>query len=124
MAWAAQLGELVEPGDDGRAGTLDLGTLLRPRLAHGAQQLQEVLAWVVGAGVERLTLGGQEARHRPPALAGQGGRRGHVHGVDVGPLLAVDLHGHEAGVDDLGHGLVLERLVRHDVAPVARGIPH
>src|SRR5690606_21317804 len=46
----------------------------------------------------------------------------HVDRVDVRPLLPVDLHRHEAGVDGVGHRVVLERLVRHHMAPVARRI--
>src|SRR3712207_7764344 len=55
--------------------------------------------------------------------AGQRLGRGHVHGIDVRTLLPVDLDAHEAGVQLRGRGRVLERLVRHDVAPVARRIP-
>ena len=44
---------------------------------------------------ERLTLGSQEHGHRPAAVAGQCHDRVHVHRVEVGPLLAVDLDVHE-----------------------------
>jgi len=55
-------------------------------------------------------------------MTGQRLGRLHVAGVDVRPLLAVDLDGHEVTVE-IGRGrLVLERLVRHHVAPVTRGI--
>ena len=46
---------------------------------------------VVGAAVERLAVRGEEAGHRPAALAGHRLRGGHVDGVDVRPFLAVDL---------------------------------
>ena len=46
-----------------------------------------------------------------------GGR--HVDRVDVRPLLAVDLDRDEVGVELRGGRRVLERLVRHHVAPVA-----
>ena len=49
-------------------------------------------------------------------------QRAHVDGVDVGPLLAVDLDVHEQVVHHAGRRVVLEALVRHDVAPVAGGI--
>src|SRR5438132_566247 len=47
----------------------------------------------------------------------------HVDRVQIGPLLPVDLHVHEALVHQLGGRLVLERLVLHHVAPVAGGVP-
>jgi hypothetical protein len=108
---------------DGRTLLCDGVAPLGPRLLHGVQQLEEVLARVVRAAEERLSVRGEEARHGPAALPGERGGGRHVHGVDVGPLLAVDLHGHEAGVHGLGDAVVLERLVRHDVAPVARRVP-
>ena len=42
--------------------------------------------------------------------------------VEVGPLLAVDLDVDEELVHELRRRLVLERLVGHDVAPVARRV--
>ena len=100
----------------------------RPGLDDGGEQLAERgdtgagRGRVVGAAVERLAGRGQETGHRPAALTGHRLRGRHVDGVDVGPLLAVHLDGDEAGVDLLGRRLVLERLVRHDVAPVAGGV--
>ena len=73
----------------------------------------------VGAAEEGPTVGGQEDAHGPAALAGQGLHGVHVDGVEVGPLLAVDLDGHEVRVEVGRRGLVLERLALHDVAPVA-----
>ena len=46
-------------------------------------------------------------------------QRRHVDLVDVGPLLAVDLDVDEQLVHHARGGVVLEALVRHDVAPVA-----
>ena len=45
-----------------------------------------------------------------------------VDAVEVGPLLAIDLHVHEPAVHQFRGGLVLERLVRHHVAPVAGAV--
>ena len=73
----------------------------------------------VGAAEERAAVGREEHGHRPAALAGHGLDGLHVDGVDVGPLLAVDLDVDEQLVHHRGGVLVLERLVGHDVAPVA-----
>ena len=94
------------------------------RLGDGGQHAGKaghpvpVLGRKVGAAEERLERGGQEDAHRPAAAAGHGLHRGHVDVVQVGALLAVDLDRHEVAVQLLGDGRVLERLVRHDVAPV------
>ena len=58
-----------------------------------------------------------------PPWPGRRLHRLHVDGVDVGPLLAVHLDAHEVLVQVGGGGLVLEGLVRHDVAPVAAAVP-
>ena len=78
---------------------------------------------VVGAAEERPPVGSEEARHRPAALTGQRDGGVHVDRVEVGPLLAVDLDVHEAVVHRGGDLIVLERLVGHHVAPVARRVP-
>ena len=90
-----------------------------PRLRHGVQELAERgnarpwRGWVVRAAVERLARGGEEARHGPATLPGHGLGGRHVDGIDVRPLLAVDLDRHELRVQLRGGGGVLERLVRH-----------
>ena len=102
---------------------------VRPRLVERLQHLPERglpvprLVGEVGAGEERLAVGVSTHRHRPAALAGHRLRRLHVDGVDVGPLLAVDLDVDEVLVHVRRGRLVLERLVRHHVAPVAGGVP-
>ncbi len=77
----------------------------------------------VGAGEERLPLRGEDAGHGPAALARHGLGGTHVDGVDVGAFLAVDLDVDEVVVHERRGGCVLEGLVRHDVAPVASGVP-
>ena len=92
----------------------------RPR-----QQLREArqpvsrLGRVVRPAEERLAGGRQEDGHRPAAVPGQRDDGVHVERVDVGPLLAVHLDVHEALVHERGRLVVLERLVLHDMAPVA-----
>ena len=74
----------------------------------------------VGAAEERRAIGRQEHREGPAArLAGQERVRGLVDLVEVGPLLAIDLDVDVQVVHHLRDGGVLERLVRHHVAPVA-----
>jgi hypothetical protein len=55
-------------------------------------------------------------------MAGESGHGVHVDLVDVGPLLAVDLDAHEQLVHQRRGLGVLERLVLHHVAPVARAV--
>ena len=90
---------------------------------HEAGHARAVVGREVRAAEERTTVGVEEHRHRPAAAAGHRLDRLHVDGVDVGALLAVDLHVHEALVHDRGDRGVLERLVGHHVAPVARRVP-
>ena len=115
-------------GDVGR-DPADLVTALAPGGDESLEHLAEGglpvpgLVGVVGAGEERLPVRRQHDRHRPAAVAGHRGRGGHVDGVDVGPFLAVDLDADEVLVQVRRGRLVLERLVRHHVAPVAGGVP-
>ena len=64
------------------------------------------------AGVRKTVIG-------QPPLPGQRDDRVHVDRVEVGTLLAVDLHVHEVLVHHARRERVLERLVLHHVAPVA-----
>ena len=77
----------------------------------------------VGAGEERVAVVVEHDRHRPAAVPGHRRGRLHVDRVHVRPLLAVDLDADEVLVEVRRGRLVLERLVRHHVAPVARGVP-
>ena len=76
----------------------------------------------VRPGVEGAPVGGAEDGHGPPARAGQGLGGRHVDGVEVGPLLPVDLDRDEPPGQVRRGRRVLEALVGHDVAPVARGV--
>ena len=76
----------------------------------------------VGAAEERLQVGRQPHAHRPAAGAGRGLDEHHVDAIDVRPLLAIDLDRHEVLVEHRRDRGVLERLVLHDVAPVARRV--
>ena len=76
----------------------------------------------VRAREERDLLGRDEDVQRPAALAGHRLDGLHVDRVDVGALLAIDLHADEVLVHERRDLLVLEALALHDVAPVARRV--
>ena len=76
----------------------------------------------VRARVERLAVGGEEDGRRPAALPGHRDRGVHRERVDVGPLLPVDLDVDEEVVHHRRGRRILERLVRHHVAPVAGAV--
>ncbi len=97
---------------------------IRDRDEHLPEARQTVprLGRVVRAAEEGLARRREEDRHRPAALPAERDDRVHVDRVDVGTLLAVDLDADEALVHHLGRRRVLERLVLHHVAPVARRV--
>ena len=98
-----------------------LAVEIRDRDEHLAKRRHPVprLGREVGAADERLALRRKEDGQRPAAVAGHRHHRVHVDPVHVGPLLAVDLDVDEALVHQRRGLRVLERLVRHHVAPVA-----
>ena len=114
-------------GDLTRAA-LHVAAPLLPRLGQGQQHLAEGgqavarRGRVVGAAEEGAAVGCQGHGHRPAALPGQGDDGAHVDAVQVGPLFAIDLDVDEVAVHQVGRLRVLERLMGHDVAPVAGGI--
>ncbi len=120
----AEAGRAVERLHQLRGGVVDLVALVPPGVVDGGHQLQEGGLGEVGAAVERAPVGGEEHRHGPASAAGEGLHGVHVDGVDVRSLLAVDLHVDEQVVHHRRHLGVLEALVGHHVAPVARGVAH
>ena len=48
----------------------------------------------------------------------------YVNAVDVGPLLPVDLDGHEGAVEEVRNLPALERLVLHHMAPARSAAQH
>ena len=117
-ALAERPGELGGLGGEVVAAVLP-GVVDRLEHLHEGRHAAVALLRVVRAPVERLARWGEEHRHRPTATPGHGLDGVHVDGVDVGPLLPVDLHVDEQPVHDRSRLSVLEALVRHDVAPVA-----
>ncbi len=131
---SAGVGRSVPPSEQRRATERagELVGLLEELVAPRAPQLLDPLAQLdepdhpappllreVGPGEEGPAVGRADDRHGPAALACHGLGRLHVDVVDVGPLLAVDLHVHEHPVHHGRHVGVLEGLVGHHVAPVA-----
>ncbi len=127
-AGALRCGRAADRVEQPRGLLEQLVTLVAPRVLDRREHLQEAgvpgrrLLGEVGAAEERFAVGGEEHRHRPAALAGHRLGGFHVDRVDVGTLLAVDLDRHEVLVQVRRGGGVLEGLVRHDVAPVARRV--
>ena len=121
-------GSLPQRVDEHRRLPADVLAPLAVRLRDGAEHLPERrhpvsrLRREIRAAEERLAVRRHEHRHRPAALPRQRDDGVHVDRVDVGPLLAVDLHAHEELVHVARRRLVLERLALHHVAPVARGV--
>ena len=76
----------------------------------------------IGAAVDRRAVGRQEHRQRPAALLAHRVQRAHVDVIDVGPLLAIDLHVDEQAVHQRGGLGILEGFVRHHMAPMAGGV--
>ena len=109
-----------------RAGHLPAALTVgaRDRLQHLAEARQPVtrLRREVRAAVEGLPLRREEGGQRPAAVPRERHDRVHVDRVEVGAFLPVDLDVDEELVLEARGLLVLERLVRHHVAPVARGV--
>ncbi len=86
----------------------DVLTARGPGIDDGLEHLTErrhPMAGTVGEvrpGQEREPLRGGEHAHGPSATTGSGLYGLHVDGVDVRPLLPVDLHAHEMPVHHLG----------------------
>ena len=75
----------------------------------------------VGSAVKRLAIGREKDGERPTAGAGDGRDRKLVTAVDIGTLVAIDLHRDEFAIDDFGDLAALVGLAVHDVTPVT---PH
>ena len=111
------------------------GGVLRHHLVVGAVCLRHALQHLaerrpsparlrreIRAAPERRAVRGDEHGQRPAALLAQRMQRRHVEVVDVRPLLAVHLDVDEPLVHQRRGVRILERLVRHHMAPVAGGV--
>ena len=118
----------LEPRGDGVGVVADLVGLLAINARHGIQYTDEsgpsvaFLFGEVGAAPERLGVRREEHGERPAALLADLMQRVHVDRVHVRALLAVDLDVDEQVVHHRRGRLVLEALMRHDVAPMAGGV--
>ena len=115
------LGRGAAPGGgDERLGVLlEVVATVTPHVVETLDHAKELVTRKVRAAPEGSPVVVEGDRHRPATAAGQRLDGVHVDGVDVGSLLAVDLDVDEGLVHGCRHGVVLERLVRHHVAPVA-----
>ena len=100
-----------------------------PFSGHGAQQLQKpdppagAVLRQIRPRKERLLLRRHYDRQRPARAAGERLTHADIHRVHIRPLLPVHLYGDEVPVQHLRYLPILERLVRHHMAPVAGRIP-
>ena len=119
---------LGEPRQQRHAVLLDPAGFVAEQPRHLAQHIDKgraaetALFRKIRAAPHRLAGGGEKHRHRPAALLAQQMQRAHVNLVDVGPFLAVHLDVDEQFVHHPRRRFVLERLVRHHMAPVAGGV--
>ena len=124
----ARLLRAFERGQDPVDGARDLVGTVAIRARHRLEQARESRQAVavdrreVRSAVEGLPVRREKDRHRPAATPGEHLDGFHVHIVDVGPLLAIDLHVDEELVHEPRGVLVLERLPFHHVTPVAGGV--
>ena len=119
----------AERVDEACAALADLVAFVAVVLVDGDEHLAKrrhaVAAFLreIRAREDRQLIGRQEHGERPAAgLARQELMARLIDLVEVGALLAVDLDVDEELVHEARGLFVLERLVRHDVAPVARRI--
>ncbi len=78
----------------------------------------------VGAAEDGLQVRREDQVERPARRLPEARHRVDEERVEIGALLAVDLDGDEAGVEEARGVVVLERLLLHHVAPVAGGVAH
>src|SRR5579864_5627774 len=72
----------------------------------------------ISSAIERFPVGSKERGERPPSLAADGAYPSLIAAVDVGTLIAVDLHCDEVVVHDLRDFRIVIRFAVHHVAPV------
>ncbi len=124
-AECAALAGRLRRGDaprDLRAAVLRVARSSPESFLDCVDHLQEPLVRKVRPGEEGMKRRGEERRHGPAAAARYRLHGLHVHRVEVGAFLAIDLDRDEVLVEERGHVVLLEHVLRHDVAPVARHV--
>ena len=110
----------------------DSGGLFNEFIASGVPQLVNAFAefgkakmtatrglWKIGSGKERSAVGEGENCHWPTTVTVHCLNGIHVDRVDIGSFLAIDLDVDEQPIHEFASGFVFERLMSHDVAPMA-----
>ena len=108
-----------------RIFSLLLAPVFRDHAQHGDKARAPVrvaLGRQIRAAIKRFQRRREPHTHRPATVPGRGLDVSHIDAINVGPLLAVDFHGHEIAVQYRRHGRILEGFVRHHVTPMARRI--
>ena len=127
-AAAIMLVDALQPIDQGERVVLGVAAPRGERLVHRAQCLAEArLAELrdrrkIRAEKVRSPIRQAKRRQRPAAALAHHLDRVHEDRVDIGSLFAVDLDVDEQLVHHRRGRRVLERFVRHHVAPVARRV--
>ncbi len=93
----------------------------RKQNAAKSRAVHLIFRRIIGAAIERLTIGHQETGQRPATLPANRADRGLIARVDVGPLVAIHFDRHEMFIDELGDFRILVALAVNHMAPVA---PH
>src|SRR5438270_2081818 len=81
-----------------------------------------ILRRKISAAYEWFQIWSQPHAHRPATVAGGRLNEGHVNTVDIRTFLPIHLNVYELAIHDLGCVITLERLMSHNVTPMAGGI--
>ncbi len=79
--------------------------------------------WKIGRSEERLFIRGHDNGKGPAPASCHHLTYVHIDRIDVGELLTVHLDGDECLIHETGDFFILKAFVRHDMTPVAGGIP-
>ena len=90
---------------------------------HHSRSAPAIVFGEIGTGKKGLFIRRHDNRHGPSAAARKRLGDGHVHLVDIGPLLTVDFNADEILIEQFRHLFIRKGLVLHDMAPVTGGIP-
>ena len=112
---------------EGIGGTLEVRPLISIGIRDGQQNSAKtgppalIVGRKIGAAIKGFAVRKQEAGQRPTALPGKGADGGLVARVDIRALVAIDFHGDEMLIDNLGDFGALVAFAVDHMAPMA---PH